>query len=185
MRTASNITARTHDHGKGTIRLRVAAIASPVHGRDGDGLSDSELLERYRAKRAESAEAATAAEMAFAALVDRHGAMVWGVCRARSAMPTRPKTPFRPPSSFSSVRPDRCGWMGPSAAGFMGSPTALCFGRGPRPTAEGPDRPSPPTSSDDPAGDVELKDLRNAVGEELDRLRRSTDARSSCATSRG
>ncbi len=44
------------------------------------GLSDSELLERYTAKRVESAEASTAAEMAFAALVDRHGAMVWGVC---------------------------------------------------------------------------------------------------------
>ena len=44
------------------------------------GLTDSELLERYTTKRAESAEAATAAEMAFAALVDRHGAMVWGVC---------------------------------------------------------------------------------------------------------
>ena len=45
------------------------------------GLSDGELLERYAARRAESAEAATAAEMAFEALVDRHGAMVWGVCR--------------------------------------------------------------------------------------------------------
>jgi hypothetical protein len=44
------------------------------------GLADSELLERYTSKRAESAEAAKAAEMAFAALMDRHGAMVWGVC---------------------------------------------------------------------------------------------------------
>jgi hypothetical protein len=40
------------------------------------GLTDSELLERYTAKRAESAEAAITAEMAFAALADRHGAMV-------------------------------------------------------------------------------------------------------------
>ena len=44
------------------------------------GLSDGELLERYTTKRAESADATTAAEMAFAALVDRHGAIVWGVC---------------------------------------------------------------------------------------------------------
>ncbi len=44
------------------------------------GLTDRELLDRFRARRAESAEAATASEAAFAALVDRHGAMVWGVC---------------------------------------------------------------------------------------------------------
>jgi hypothetical protein len=44
------------------------------------GLTDSELLERYNTTRAQSAEAATAAEMAFGALVDRHGPMVWGIC---------------------------------------------------------------------------------------------------------
>src|SRR3954453_23485580 len=45
------------------------------------GLTDGQLLERFAARRAESAEAATAAEAAFAALVDRHGPMVWSVCR--------------------------------------------------------------------------------------------------------
>ena len=38
-------------------------------------LSDAELLERFIASRDQGAEAA------FAALVDRHGAMVLGVCR--------------------------------------------------------------------------------------------------------
>ena len=44
------------------------------------GLTDGELLERYAARRAESAEAATTAEMAFPALVDRHGPLVWRIC---------------------------------------------------------------------------------------------------------
>ena len=43
--------------------------------------TDGQLLERFIAKRGESAESARAAELAFATLVDRHGAMVWGVCR--------------------------------------------------------------------------------------------------------
>jgi RNA polymerase sigma factor (sigma-70 family) len=45
------------------------------------GLSDAELLERFRAKRATAEDAALAAEAAFAALVARHGPMVLGVCR--------------------------------------------------------------------------------------------------------
>jgi hypothetical protein len=36
------------------------------------GLTDGQLLERYVRSREEAA---------FAALVDRHGPMVWGVCR--------------------------------------------------------------------------------------------------------
>src|SRR3954449_1743171 len=39
------------------------------------GLSDGELLEQFAARRGDAAEAA------FAALVRRHGPMVWGVCR--------------------------------------------------------------------------------------------------------
>lgn len=45
------------------------------------GLSDAQLLERFATRRAEKVEATLAAEAAFAALVDRHGPMVWGVCR--------------------------------------------------------------------------------------------------------
>src|SRR5712692_7031715 len=40
--------------------------------RDGKGLSDGQLLECYASRREEAA---------FAALVRRHGPMVWGVCR--------------------------------------------------------------------------------------------------------
>jgi RNA polymerase sigma factor (sigma-70 family) len=43
-------------------------------GRAGD-LTDGQLLERFTSRRGEVAEAA------FAALVQRHGSMVWGVCR--------------------------------------------------------------------------------------------------------
>lgn len=39
------------------------------------GMTDGELLERFTTRRDASAEAA------FAALVHRHGPMVWGVCR--------------------------------------------------------------------------------------------------------
>src|SRR5437763_361376 len=39
------------------------------------GLSDRQLLERFATRRDDGAQAA------FAALVDRHGAMVWGACR--------------------------------------------------------------------------------------------------------
>jgi RNA polymerase sigma factor (sigma-70 family) len=45
------------------------------------GLSDAELLERFRANRATAEDAALAAEAAFTALVARHGPMVLGVCR--------------------------------------------------------------------------------------------------------
>ena len=39
------------------------------------GLTDGQLLERFASRRDAGAEAA------FAALVQRHGPMVWGVCR--------------------------------------------------------------------------------------------------------
>src|SRR5215469_7476980 len=45
------------------------------------GLSDAQLLGRFRDRRAEAAGTRAEAEAAFAALVDRHGPMVWAVCR--------------------------------------------------------------------------------------------------------
>jgi RNA polymerase sigma factor (sigma-70 family) len=135
------------------------------------GLTDGELLERYTSKRAESAEAATAAEMAFAALVDRHGPMVWGVCRrvlgdAHEAEDAFQATFLVLVRKAGSVRVDRSlgRWLygvahrvalrARSEAGRRGSGIVRI----------------PPRSPDDPVGDVELTDLRNAVGQELDRL---------------
>ena len=45
------------------------------------GQSDKELLRRYVDRLADAAGAELDAEMAFASLVDRHGPMVWGLCR--------------------------------------------------------------------------------------------------------
>ena len=135
------------------------------------GLSDGELLERYTAKRAESAEAATAAEMAFAALVDRHGAMVWGVCRRVLGDTHEAEDAFQ--ATFlilvrkaGSVRVD--GSLGRWLYG-VAHRVAL------RARSEAERRRSgigrvPATSSDDSVGEAELKELRNVVGEELDRL---------------
>jgi RNA polymerase sigma factor (sigma-70 family) len=135
------------------------------------GLTDSELLRRYTAMRAESAEAATAAEMAFAALVDRHGAMVWGICRrvlgdAHEAEDAFQATFLVLVRKAGSVRVD--GSLGRWLWGV-----AHRVARRARSEAErrgaGMGRVVP-TSSEDPVGEAELRDLRTAVSEELDRL---------------
>src|SRR4051812_27898738 len=81
VRTGSNLRARRETMGKGQSGSPLRHLRALFEAGTATGLSDSELLELYTARRAESAEAATAAELAFAALVDRHGAIVWGVCR--------------------------------------------------------------------------------------------------------
>src|SRR5260370_28721462 len=64
--------------------------------REGAGLTDGQLLEDYLSRRDEAA---------LAALVLRHGPMVWGVCRrVLRATTTTPRTLFRPRSSSSSAR---------------------------------------------------------------------------------
>src|SRR4051812_47728615 len=57
-------------HGKALRYVRMLFDAGAV-----GGLTDRQLLERFRARDGE------AAERAFAVLVERHGAMVWNVCR--------------------------------------------------------------------------------------------------------
>lgn len=51
------------------------------------GLSDGQLLERFRSRSATANEAARDAEAAFEAIVARHGPMVLGVCRRALADP--------------------------------------------------------------------------------------------------
>jgi Sigma-70 region 2 len=135
------------------------------------GLTDSELLERYTTKRAESAEAATAAEMAFAALVDRHGAMVWGVCHRVLGDSHEAEDAFQ--ATFlvlvrkaGSVRVDGSlgRWLYGVAHRVARRTRAQAKPRGYR-IGQASAR-----SSDDPVAEVELEDVRNAVGEELDRL---------------
>ena len=87
------------------------------------GLSDGQLLERFVNNRALSVEAARAAETAFEAIVSRHGAMVWGVCRrvlgdAHEAEDAFQATFLILVRKAGSLR----GAMARSAAGSMGRP---------------------------------------------------------------
>ncbi len=135
------------------------------------GLTDGELLERYKAERALSAEAATAAETAFEVLVDRHGAMVWGVCHrvlgdAHEAEDAFQATFLVLVRKAGSVRVDGSlgRWLYGVAHRVARRARSEAQRRGSRIDQ------ALATSSDDPVGDVELRDLRSAVGDELDRL---------------
>ena len=79
------------------------------------GLPDGQLLERFLARGDEAA---------FAALVERHGPMVLGICRSVLRDPTTSRTPSRPRSWSWSARPDRSGARRRSAAGCTRSPIA-------------------------------------------------------------
>ena len=81
-------------------------------------LTDGQLLERFTTSGGESAE------LAFAALVDRHGPMVLRVCRGACATPTMFRTPFRRRFSSWSARPARSGCETHWAPGSIAWPTA-------------------------------------------------------------
>jgi RNA polymerase sigma factor (sigma-70 family) len=151
----------------GALRQLRALFASGT----ATGLTDRELLERYTAKRTESLEAATAAEMAFAALVDRHGAMVWGVCHRVLGDPHEAEDAFQ--ATFlvlirkaRSVRVD-----GSLGRWLYGVAHRIAL----RSRSDAEQRRSAiggvaPPSSDDPASVAELRELRTVVGEEVDGL---------------
>jgi RNA polymerase sigma factor (sigma-70 family) len=171
VRTALDITTGRKAMGKGQPGSALRQLRGLFAAGTATGLTDSELLERYAAKRAESADAAIAADMAFAALVDRHGPMVWGVCHRVLGDAHEAEDAFQ--AAFlilvrkaRSVRVDGSlgRWLYGVAhrvalrARFQAERRRSGIGR------------VPPTSSGDPVAEVELRDLRNVVGEELDRL---------------
>jgi RNA polymerase sigma factor (sigma-70 family) len=59
------------------------------------GLSDAQLLERFRSRSASAAEDTLAAEAAFEILVARHGPMVLGVCRRALSDPAEVEDAFQ------------------------------------------------------------------------------------------
>jgi RNA polymerase sigma factor (sigma-70 family) len=135
------------------------------------GLTDRELLDRFQTRRAESAEAATAAEMAFAALVDRHGAMVWGVCRRVLRDIHEAEDAFQ--ATFlilvrkaGSVRVE--GSLGRWLYGVAHRVAHRARNRAARRAARMTQSSS--SAPADPAHESELEDLRNVLDQELDRL---------------
>jgi RNA polymerase sigma factor (sigma-70 family) len=168
---AVNITARHAIMETGQPARAWRQLQALFEAGTATGLTDGQLLERYRAKRAESSEAAAAAEMAFAALVDRHGAMVWGVCRrvlgnAHEAEDAFQATFLILVRKAGTVRVD-----GSLGRWLYGVATRVAR----RARSDAAHRRSaiggvPPPSSDDPASEAELRDLCAVVGEELDGL---------------
>ena len=135
------------------------------------GLTDRELLDRFQTRRVESAEAATAAEMAFAALVDRHGAMVWGVCRRVLRDIHEAEDAFQ--ATFlilvrkaDSVRVE--GSLGRWLYGVAHRVAHRARNRAVRRAARVTQSSS--SAPADPAQESELEDLRNVLDQELDRL---------------
>jgi RNA polymerase sigma factor (sigma-70 family) len=135
------------------------------------GLSDRELLERYHSQRADSAEAATAADLAFATLVDRHGAMVWGVCHRVLRDVHQAEDAFQA-TFLILVRKAGSVWVEDSLGRWLYGVAHRVAHRA-RTRAGQRESHVPRTSSrppGDPALEAEIDDLRKVLDEELDRL---------------
>ncbi|AMV40587.1 RNA polymerase sigma factor [Planctomyces sp. SH-PL62] len=131
------------------------------------GMTDNQLLERFRSR---SGVSDPAAETAFGALVDRHAAMVWGVCRRGLADRGDAEDAFQ--ATFlvlvrkaASVRVDDRGSVGRWLYGVarrVASRQRRDAAR--RPTA------AHPAAGDDPALVAERREACAIVSAELDRL---------------
>ena len=107
-------TKRTRRHGRHATRDRSPARTSLFSEGTSTGLSDTQLLGRF---------AIRGDEMAFAAILSRHGPMVMTVRLGISAMPPTPMTPSRPRSSCWPGRPGRHGPRDSSVGGCTRLPT--------------------------------------------------------------
>jgi len=135
------------------------------------GLSDSQLLERFASQRAESVEAARAAEMAFEALVNRHGAMVWGVCRRVLGNAYEAEDAFQATFLLLVRKAESLHLDGSLGRWLYGVAHRIAL----RARFQARRRAAshatlPVTAADDPAGEAERRDLREILGDEVDRL---------------
>ncbi len=135
------------------------------------GFSDRQLLERFADERARSVEASQAAELAFEALVIRHGAMVWGICRrvlgdVHEAEDAFQATFLLLARKAGSLHVDDT--LGRWLYGVAHRVAVRARFRAGRRASLGGEVPAIATG--DPHGDLEQREIREIVGDEVERL---------------
>ncbi len=126
------------------------------------GLSDIRLLERYIAHRD---------ELAFEALVRRHGPMVLGVCRRVLDDSNDADDAFQAAFLLLRARPGRSGPTAPSAAGCIGWPGGSRSSSGAKPPGGATRSGAPPSSPGSLSPMAPVRTIRAAViHQEIDRL---------------
>ncbi len=135
------------------------------------GLSDSQLLERFARKRAESVEAARAAELAFEAIVNRHGAMVWGVCRRVLGNSHEAEDAFQATFLVLIRKAGTVHLDGSLGRWLYGVAHRIALRARFQAKRRAPsDATDSMTAADDPAGEAERHDLCEILGDEVNRL---------------
>jgi RNA polymerase sigma factor (sigma-70 family) len=134
-------------------------------------LTDRQLLERFAHERTQSVEAAQAAEFAFEALVNRHSAMVWGVCRRVLGDVHEAEDAFQA-TFLLLVRKAKSLHVDDSLGRWLyGVAHRVAVRARSYASRRSSGRPEAPvTASDDPHADVEKSEIREIVSTELDRL---------------
>ncbi len=134
-------------------------------------LSDCQLLERLVHERAQSVEAARAAEIAFEALVNRHSAMVWGVCRRVLGDVHEAEDAFQA-TFLLLVRKAKSLHVDDSLGRWLyGVAHRVAVRARFHASRRSSGRPEAPvTASDDPHAEVEKSEIREIISTELDRL---------------